>query len=382
MVVLLYIAFRAKSQLMTGIVLFMMIITGSISGFTSVSAGITAATALITIMLYYRFGWIKLAFVFIFLIYLAHLNWLLNSPFMGNRLEFIQTPGIGYLYFIATGFIFSILALIPKKEHVSNDFIITSLIWNGLGFTGIMALIIVTYFESNYVPIFGTITLFCLIYSFILQSRSMLKITASMYALYGFLALSVAIYGIFGLQKAYLLYSVQSLLVVSMALWFRSKFIVVMNTILFLIFMIVYLIDPVNYNLTNFSFMLVAFVSARVINWKKERLNIKTEILRDFYLILGLIMTLITFYHFSPAAYITASWIFAAIILFVLSLLMKNKKYRWLDIATMVVSGIRLATVDMSSIDIGYRVLVFMALAVISITISILYTRHFVKKKD
>jgi hypothetical protein len=203
-----------------------------------------------------------------------------------------------------------------------------------------------------------------------------------MYALYGFLALSVAIYGIFGLQKAYLLYSVQSLLVVSMALWFRSKFIVVMNAILFLIFMIVYLNNQVNYNLTNFSFMLVAFVSARVINWKKERLSIKTDFLRDFYLALGFIMTLITFYHASPAAYITASWIFAAVILFILSLLVKVKKYRWLAIATMAVSAIRLVTVDLSSIDIGYRVLVFMALAIISITISVLYTKYFVKKKE
>lgn len=382
MCVLLFKAYREKSQFFAGIVLLMLLVSGVISNSVIISAGFAATTSILAILFYYKFGWIKLAFVFIFLIYLAHLTWLLNNPFLGTKLEFIASPGAAYLFFIATGFIFSMLALIPKREQVSNDFIISSIVWNGLGFTFILALIIISYFENSYVPIFTSITLFCLIFSFILQSRSELKITASMYALYGFLALSVAIYGIYGLPEAYLLFSLQSLLVVSMALWFRSRFIVVMNTILFLVFIIFYLKDPINFNHTNFSFMLVALISARVINWKKERLKIKTELLRDVYLISGFFMMLYTFYHISPDVYITASWILAAVLLFILSLIIKNIKYRWLAIAAMIASSIRLIFIDMSSIDIGYRVLVFLALAIISITVSILYTRYLVKKKE
>lgn len=381
-IVLLYKAFQKKSQLMTGLVLLMILITGIVSNSIQFSSAITALTAVICILFYYRFGWLKLAFTFIFLIYLTHLNWLINNPFIGNNPEFITSPGMGYLFFIATGFTFSMLALIPKKEEVSNEFIISSLILNGLSFSVIMALIIVTYFESNYVPIFAAITFFCLIYSIILQKYSLIKIMASMYALYGFLALSVAIFGIFELPKSYLFFALQSLLVVSMALWFRSQFIVVMNSLLFVGIMSLYLYSSASINSTNFALMLVAFVSARVINWEKERLNIKTEFVRDLYLISGFIMTLIAFYHASPASYITASWIFAAVIFFVLSLLMKNIKYRWLAIATMVASAVRLIFVDMSSIDIGYRVLVFLGLAIISITVSILYTKYFVRKKE
>jgi len=380
--VLLYKALQKKSQLMAGIVLIMLLISGVVSNSIHFSSAIAALTAVISILFYYRFGWLKLAFTFIFLIYLTHLNWLINNPFLGNNPEFIPSPGVGYLYFIATGFIFSMLALIPKKEEISNEFIISSLILNGLCFSFIMAFIIVTYFESNYVPIFATITFFCLIYSFILHSHSFIKIMASMYALYGFLALSVAIFGILGLPNSYPFLALQSLLVVSMALWFRSRFIVTMNMLLFVGIMILYLKDSASSNTTNFVIMLVAFISARVINWKKERLNIKTEFVRDLYLISGFIMTLIAFYHASPASYITASWIFAAVIFFVLSLLMKNIKYRWLSIATMLASAIRLIFVDMSSIDIGYRVLVFLVLAIISITVSILYTKYLIKKRQ
>ncbi|NQU52764.1 MAG: hypothetical protein HQ522_09520 [Bacteroidetes bacterium] len=201
-IALLYRALRKNSQLLTGIVLLLLVASGIFGNSTNVMAGIAAVTTLLAVILYYRYGWLKLTFVFIFLIYLAHLNWLLNNPLMGNSLEFIKSPGAGYLFFIATGFIFSILALIPKKEDISNEFIISSIIWNGLGFSFILALIIITYFQENYVPIFASITLFCLVFSIILKLRSFLKITASMYVLYGFLALSVVIFGIYGLPKS------------------------------------------------------------------------------------------------------------------------------------------------------------------------------------
>jgi hypothetical protein len=377
-----YKAFREKSQLLAGIVLLMILIFGIISDLPQISALITAITALIVIFLYFKFGWKNLVFIFIFLTYLVHLNWLLNNPLIGNNMEFIKAVGLNPLYILATGFFFSLLALLPKKEEVSDNFIISSIVWNGLGFTILLFLNVATYYAKNYVPVCATIAVFCLIYSLILQSRALLKITASMYALYSFLAMSVAFYGIFGLPKAYLLLSLQSLLVVSMALWFRSRFIVVMNTILYLGLMVFYLNNSEQFNTTNFSFMLVAFISARVINWKKDRLKIKTEVIRNLYLIAGFIMTLVAFYHACPASYITASWIFAAVLFFLLSLLIKNIKYRWLAIAMMITSAVRLIFVDMSSINIGYRVLVFLALAIISILISILYTKHFKREKD
>jgi len=379
--ILLYQSIRKQSQLMAGLVLLMIIAVGIISKSVLVTSAMAAVVSIIAIVLYYRLGWLKLAFTFIFIVYLSHLNWLLNNPLIGNSPEFIASPGIGYFYFIATGFIFSMIALIQKKEQISEEFIIASVIWNGLGFTFILALIIFSYFLKNYVPVFVSITLFCLLFSVILKLRSSVKIIASMYVLYGFLALSVAIFGISGLPKSYMLFAIQSLLVVAMALWFQSRFMVVMNTLLFLFFMIFYLKEPAWTNGTNFTFMFVALISARVINWKKERLKIKTEFVRNLYLASGFIMTLISFYHAFPATYITASWIIAAILFLLLSIAIKNIKYRWLAIAAMVASAIRLVFVDMSNINIGYRVLVFLSLAVISISLSVVYTKYFIRNK-
>jgi len=380
--ILFYLAFQRKSQLMTSMVLLMMLFSGMISHWPSFAAAITTVVALLSVLLYYRFGWLKLVFIFIFLVYLGHLNWLLNSPFAGNPLEFIKSPGNGYYGLLATGLVISLLAILPQKENVSDDFILSSIVLNGFIFSSILALTVVTYFSNTYVTIFGVLALSCLAYSIILQSRSALKITASMYALYGFLAMSVTIYGLLLFPKAYMLLAVQSFLVVSIALWFRSRFIVVMNTVLFLVLLLIYLASPERHNPTNFSFMLVALVTARIINWKKERLNIKTELIRNLYLFFGFVMTLFAFYYAFPPDYITVSWIVAALLFFLVGRLINNFKYRWLAIAALIASGIKLIFIDLSDIDIGFRVLVFLLLAVISITVSILYTKYLIKKRD
>jgi len=127
--------------------------------------------------------------------------------------------------------------------------------------------------------------------------------------------------------------------------------------------------------------MMVAFITARVINWKKERLNIKTEFIRNIYLVSGFTMTLIAFYHAFPTSYITVSWIAAAMLFFLLGRLMHNIKYRWLAIGALGASAIKLIFVDLSNIDIGFRVMVFLLLAIISITVSILYTKYLSRKK-
>ena len=380
--VLFYLSFSRKSQLMAGMVLLMVLISGAISNSVDFGSAMILAVSILSIGLYYRFGWLQLVFAYIFLSYFSYLNILLNNPLSGNSPGFIQLPGLLNLYFIGSGFTFSMLALIPKKEEISNDFLTASVVWNGLGFSSVLAIITVTYLSMNYVPAFASISVFCLAFSVILQSHSSLKISASIYALYGFLAMSVVFFGILHFPRAFMLFSIQSLLVVSMALWFRSRFIVVMNTFLFVVLLIFYLSNKISYNSINFSFMLAAFITARIINWKKERLNIKTELIRNTYLVAGFIMTMVAFYHAFPARYITVSWILAALLFFLLSRLLRNVKYRWLAIAALIASGIKLIFIDLSDLDIGFRVLIFLLLAIISITVSILYTKFLIRKKD
>ncbi|WP_163717198.1 hypothetical protein [Mangrovibacterium lignilyticum] len=380
--ILFYLAYRRQSATLTFLSLIMLLITGLIGNSLPVTAVITLFVSILAIVVYARYGWLKLAFAFVLLVYLFHSNWLLNNPIMGNQLTLPESPGLKYLAFLLTAIIFSLIAILPQKEKISDEFLISAIIWNGIGFSIVLLFSTLLYYKDSYVLLFLSISAVCLFYSILLQSKSAVKIIPAMYALYSFLAMSVAFYGIFLLPKAYTLLALQSMLVVSMALWFRSRFIVVMNTILFLVLLVLYLSDEANYSGTNFSFMVVAFVTARVINWKKERLNLKTELIRNVYLLAGFMMTLVAFYHAFPESLITASWILAAILFFVTSLVLKNVKYRWLAIASMVASAIKLIFSDMANIDIGYRVLLFLVFAIISITASILYTKFYKQKKE
>ncbi len=76
---------------------------------------------------------------------------------------------------------------------------------NGILFTLLLLLIVLRFFSTDYVALFSGITLCCLVYSTILHSRSDWNFASAFYALYGFMAMSIALYGIFGLPRVYLL---------------------------------------------------------------------------------------------------------------------------------------------------------------------------------
>ena len=193
--------------------------------------------------------------------------------------------------------------------------------------------------------------------------------------------MSIALFGVFGFPLVFFLLSVQSLLVVSMALWFRNKLIVVMNSLLFLTIMLIYLISSKSVDSVNFSFALISLVSARIINWKKSRLHIETDLIRNLYLIEGFFMVLIALYNAVPGQFITLSWTIAALLYFILSFILKNVKYRYLALGTMACAALYLFLFDLARIEIIYRVLALLFLSAISIGISIYYSNR-VKKSD
>ncbi len=177
--------------------------------------------------------------------------------------------------------IYSIALIFRDKEASEDDFLIGITITNGILFTLLLLFVVVSFFSSGYVFLFAGITICCLIYSVFLHSRSTWNFASAFYALYGFMAMSIALYGLVGLPKVYLLLAVQSLIVVSMALWFRNKLMVVMNSLLFLSILASYMLTSRSISGVNFSFALVALVSARVINWQNSRLQIQTDLIQE-----------------------------------------------------------------------------------------------------
>ena len=101
--------------------------------------------------------------------------------------------------------------------------------------------------------------------------------------------------------------------------------------------------------------------------------------IRNLYMIEGFVMMLLALFHAVPKQFVTFSWTMAALLYFIISLLLKNIKYRYMALGTMICSALYLFMVDLARIEIIYRVLALLFLAAISIGISIYYTNRIKK---
>lgn len=377
-----YVAFRKKSEGLATLAFIMGGVTAVLSNQTHFMLPLASLLALASVFLMNRLGWWRLLIFSIFLVYFTYLVWLLGNPFMGHQMQVIKTHDNGYIYLYIIAAIYSSLALLKQRGLFPDHGAVSSIIINGLGFSMLLTFLVLAFFKQNYILLFGSIALFCLAYSIILQNRSAWKVVASLYALYSFVALSVTVFGIYGFPKAYFFLAIQSLLVVSMALWFRSKVILVMNTFLFLILLLVYLLTARHIHSANITFALVALVTARTVNWQKDKLEIKTEILRNTYLLTGFFMVLYALFKVVPGNYVTLSWTIAAALYFLLSFAMKNIKYRYLALGTMMAAALYLFIVDLARVEIAFRVIAFLFLAAISIALSLYYSKRRKKKAE
>jgi hypothetical protein len=380
--VLMYLGFRRKSQLMTVIVWILTAVTAIASNSTHLmlALAVVIAGSAFYFALKYR-GWTALV-ISIVLVYFTFLVWILGNPIMNGSFGIISAHQSGYIYLFICAFLYSMLGLFPKEKDVPVPVIHSSIVMNGIGFSTILAFIVLGFFTDNYAFYFGVIAAFCLGYSILLQSLGKWKVIASMYAIYSFVALSITIAGVYHFPLAYLLLAIQSLVVVIMALWFRSRFIVIMNTLLFVALLIAYLANAHTLVYIGFVFAGVALVTARIINWKKARLEIRTEMIRNTYLFVGASLLLYSLHESVPVHLITLSWVLSAMLFFIISVLIKNVKYRWLAIITMVVSVFYLFIVDLKNISLGYRIVALLFISAVSLGISIFYTRRHHQKEE
>jgi hypothetical protein len=196
------------------------------------------------------------------------------------------------------------------------------------------------------------------------------------YAMTGYAALSVAIILQFAKPDFFIWLCWQSLLVVSTAVWFRSKFIIVANFFIFLLIFFAFLILSGATSGISLSFGIVALLSARVLNWQKDRLELKTEQMRNAYLLTALLIIPYSLYHMMPSGYVAFSWIVVAILYYILSRLLKIVKYRYMSLATFMLTVLYVFVLGITSDETVFKILSFLVLGAALVIISVVYTRN------
>lgn len=339
--------------------------------------------ALMSILAVYfrlKFNWYPFIFVGMILTYSAHLFQFANNIPAVNNLPAAMLAGrAGLLFLLLYSVVFSFDNKIRKEQGAENAAVIYSSILNGVGSYGLFLLInfVIKYESAPVYNLLASITFISLAISFWIKEKS--RYSTFIYAMLGYFALSVAIIYEFSSPAFFFLLCWQSVLVISTAVWFRSKFIILANFIIYIIIFITYLVMEGKVSSISLSFGIAALISARILNWKKDKLELKTEQMRSAYLLTALAIIPYALYHAMPPSLISVSWIGVAIIYYVLSIILKSRKYRWMSLLTLLLTVGYVFIIGVTNEDPTYKIISFLALGLVMLIISILYSK---KKKS
>lgn len=368
-----YVAIRGNSEVLAGIAALLLMATALLSDATHVCLPLIVVASAISVYLFIVCNWWKQVIATLFLAYLTHALWLFNNPVMGHPFQAVTEHQYSFLYLLAYAAIFSWPSLLTSRETLSASTVLAKTFLNGGAFSLLTLFTILAFFRDDFVGISLAAAGFFLVFSMLQWRRTHRPFEPAFYACFGFMALTAAVFSYTKIPAAYFWLSLQSLLVVSMALWYRSRLIVVVNTFIYVMILLLYLFTSASDNMVNLSFAITALASARIMNWQKERLTLRTEMLRNIYLIAAFFVVLYGLFQAVPNEYVTLSWTIAAVCYFGLSLLLSNIKYRWMAITTMIAAVLYLFFVDLARLEAGYRVLAFIFLGLILLSVSLFY---------
>lgn len=379
---MLYHAIESRSEFMAIVAYILLILTGLFADTTYFTLSLFVLGTATVLWLFEKYAWSTLLILSIFLVYLAHTLWLLGNPMMGHPAGAVSNPQNNILFLFLYGGIYSIVPFVKQRDRFSADIYNATIIINGLVFSVLLFLLVLTFYSSSYVLIFLGISVACLSYSVVLNYRIDRRFDSAFYVNFSFMALSIAAYGYASLPGSYIFLGWQSLVVLAMAIWFKSKIIAYMNTLLYSVILIAYLLTSKPIDSYNISFTLIAIISARIITWQKDRLEIKNVLIRNVYLVITFFAMLYTLYSAVPSAYVTISWGLAAVFYIGLSVVLRNAEYRWMAILTLLVTVIYLFIFDLEKMETGYRIIAFICVGLIILGVSFYYTKKLKRKKE
>lgn len=373
--IILYISIKRKSNYLILLGLVLGYTTALVSDNPYSIFGFLTLLTLLSVYFKLKYNWQSFLFIGILLTYFTHLLWFMNNPVLGHTLQAVTGPSINLLFLLVYSIIFAAGTKLRKDPYPEDIPVVFSTILNAGGCYSLFFLISYVFNDSSasLYHLLASITFLSIAIVFWQKEQS--KFSTFIYAMLGYFALTVAIIYEVKSPGFYILLCWQSLIVLSTAIWFRSKYIVLANFVIYILIFLTYLISEGKISSTSLSFGIVALLSARILNWKKDRLELTTEQMRNAYLLTALFIIPYALYHAMPAGWASVSWIFVAIIYYFLSVLLKSKKYRWMALATLGLTVGYVFIIGITNEDFTYKIISFLVLGFVMLIISILYSR-------
>lgn len=368
-------AYYKKSVYLTSIALTSLYITALLSNIPLLIFITLVAGSFSVVKLSERFTWSGLIMYSIPLTYLIHAIWYINNPFLGNEIEFV-TEWSAHIIFIPVYFIIYGVGSVVAVKTFEDDLV--SILYSGfntvLGY-GLFLLISLTTYNDLAGLLNFSMSLVILAAASFHWIKKQDKISIFLYSMTAYAALSAAIITTFSYPAFFVGLCWQSLAVVSTALWFRSKFIVVTNFFIFIGIVLAFILSWSGDTYGGLSFGLVALISARVINWQNERLELKTENIRNGYLVIAFLVIPYILYFNLPGYLVGISLIILAFLYYIIGKILNNKKYRLLASGTMMMSLVIIFISGLTSSETTYKIISFILVSLALLIISFTYAR-------
>ena len=368
------ISLRKKSPWLTAIALLTGCATVVVAGGMSVYAlSMLLLVAIATIAASQRHNWPALVMAAVPIAAISYLLWALGNPLRGGAAHFIPMAAgpivlLGCVAALAAG-----AWLRPADEPEGAWAGIAALLTCGLGYGIYFAHTLMAfparaavYHAMAFAAFLGIATAFWV--------RRQSRAATFLYAMTGYAALSVAIFKLAAGPSVFVWLSVQSVVVVATAIWFRSRFIVVANFLIYVGIVLGYVFVVEHESGISLGFGLVALVSARILNWQQDRLELKTTLMRNAYLVGAWLVFPYALYHLVSGKYVGLAWVALALGYYALNWIVQNQKYRWMGHATLLLTTCYLVIIGTSRFEPIYRVLSFLVLGTVLMVVSLVFT--------
>lgn len=373
---LLYVAILRRSQHLACLALFLGFATSLCSDTIHFALVLTAVTSAAAVWMQLRYNWRHGAIFSVFMAYAVHLIWMLNNPILGRPMQAIADHHNSLVYLFIYAALFGTAGLYRAQTSDWTAANVALSFLNGVGFYALSSLVALTYFRERSAEVQIAVSVFLVALAAVYWTVRQSRFSTAFYACLGYVALSAAIVSYFGGPARFVWLGWQSLLVISSAIWFRSRMVVVANVLIYLGILCFYLFAQPPHLWTNLSYAAVALLSARVMNWQKQRLALRTELMRNAYLGSAFVVVPYGLYHGVPQGYVSLSWLGATLFYFAMSLILGNRKYRWMAILTMFLTVIHVFAFDLLRISPIYRMILFLVLGLTMLVVSWAYARY------
>jgi uncharacterized membrane protein len=371
----LLIAYRRRSLGLSGLALLM----GYVAAIAVGSPGFVLAALLVLSALAtlgsLKGPWPSLSMAGILLGFGTYFLWSANNPLLGRPFQFVAEPAVGPAVALACVLILAVGPLLrrnrPEEDGLTNS---CALVACALGY-GVFLVHTLAAFSSGFVVAHLAASLVLLGLAVLFWVRDRSRVSTFLYAMTGYMALSLAIIKASSMPAVFVWLSLQSVLVVATAIWFRSRFIVVANFFIYAAIVLGYVVLNDHETGISLGFGVVALISARILNWQQSRLELKTELMRNSYLLSAFIVFPYALYHLVPGRFTGLAWVGLALFYYLMNLVVRSQKFRWMGHATLLFTSFYLVIVGTSSFTPVLRVLSFLALGTVMLIVSLIFTR-------